>query len=91
MTTVLFALQLPLSGKDCLDEFALWRILEFEIQTFHGSAEFGKPMAQHEMEDRIAREALQVIENDDIIMLRMSLKVVQQSDHARPVHEISTP
>jgi hypothetical protein len=38
LSTVLEALELPLRGNDGLDELALGRVLEFEVQTLDGCA-----------------------------------------------------
>ncbi|NHK29380.1 hypothetical protein FF098_015800 [Parvularcula flava] len=75
-------------GKDRLYELAFRCILEFEIQAFDRSVVFGQTMTQHEMEDRVAGEAFKIIEDHDIVMLRMSFEIVQQCDHTGTLHEI---
>ncbi|MDU0359841.1 hypothetical protein RWK44_05375 [Rhizobium sp. 25PS6] len=38
----------------------------------------------------VSGKSLQVVENDDVALFRLSGEVTKECDHSRPLHEITT-
>jgi hypothetical protein len=68
----LFTLQLALRGEDRFNEFALGRVIQLEVKALDPRAARLKLAPQLDMEFRIARKALQIIEDDNVILVGLS-------------------
>jgi hypothetical protein len=66
LTPILQALQLTLRGDHGFDELAFGRVLELEIEALHGCVVSRQFLPQLQVKDRVSREALQVIEDNDM-------------------------
>ncbi|HEX5049991.1 MAG TPA: hypothetical protein VFX89_22950 [Gammaproteobacteria bacterium] len=89
MPSILQPLELPLRCNDRFDELSLGRVLELEIEALDCRVVCGEFLSQLQMEDGVASKALQVIE-DDHIVLSMTLHETEHGNHARTLHEVAT-
>ncbi|MDT8328611.1 MAG: hypothetical protein RQ750_14720 [Roseovarius sp.] len=84
LTAVLFTLQLALRGEDRFNEFAFGRVIQLEVQTFDPRAARLKLAPQLDMEFRIAGKALQIIEDDNVILVGLRIEIAQQRNLSYP-------
>ena len=89
LAAVLFALKLALRGEDRLDEFALGRVVEIVVQAFDACAAGGELRFELEMEFRVAGEALEIVEDDDVALFRLGIEIGEHGAHAGALHEVA--
>lgn len=88
LPSVLLTFQLALGREDRLDEFALGRIVELEVQALDPRAALLKLAPQLDVKLGIAGKALEVVEDDDVILVRLRIEIAEKRDHARALDEI---
>ncbi|MEJ0038760.1 MAG: hypothetical protein WDO68_22235 [Gammaproteobacteria bacterium] len=89
LTLVLYALQLALRGDHGFNELAFRRVLEPEVEALGLRAILCKARTQANVKLRIPREALEIIEDYDVVGFLVFAQVIKQRDHAAPLHEIA--
>ncbi|MFO1210336.1 MAG: hypothetical protein U1E40_14130 [Amaricoccus sp.] len=89
LTGALRTLQFTRGSHHRFDELAFRSVLEAKVQAFHRGAARGQLLAQRQMKQRIASEALQIIEDDDVLLALVGVEVCQGGPHARTLHEIT--
>ncbi|MEM9764370.1 MAG: hypothetical protein AAF160_19305 [Pseudomonadota bacterium] len=88
LAPVLLPLQFSLGGHDGLDECPFGRVLEGEVKAFDPRAAGLELLPQLDVEDGVTREALQIVEDHDVILGRLRIEEAEQRHHARPLHEV---
>ena len=91
LSAVLLALQHPLGGHDGLNELALRRVVEPEVQAFDRRPALTERVTQLEVEVPVACEALEVVEDDDEVLVWLGVEEGQKRDHAGTLHEVAAP
>ncbi|ARE41695.1 hypothetical protein RGUI_3554 [Rhodovulum sp. P5] len=89
LASVLFTLQLALRREDRLDEFPLRRIFKAEIQALDPCAAALKLPPQLDMKLGIPCKALEIVEDDHVVLVRLRLDIAEQRHHAGTFHEIA--
>tara|TARA_R110002072_G_scaffold150788_2_gene299363 strand:+ start:5039 stop:5725 length:687 start_codon:yes stop_codon:yes gene_type:complete len=89
LAPVLLALQRTLGGHDGLDKLAFRRLVKGEVQALYACTARAECVAQVKMKARIAGEALEVVEDDDVIPVRHCVEIAEKRHHAGALHEVA--
>jgi len=90
LPSVLLALKRALGGDDGLDELALGRVVELEVQALDHHIARPERVTQIEEGTRIAAGPFQIIEDHDEALSGLGVEEGKQSLHAGPLHVIAT-
>lgn len=89
LAAVLFAFQFAGGGDDGLDEFTFGGIFEAEVGTARVGVAAAEFFAEFEVEEGIAGEVLEVVEDDGMLFV-LSFEVLEELTEARALPEVTT-